>query len=140
MKLATEKGPGAQLSLVFDNCAGQNKNRMVLRMAQYLIDSSIFRRVEVIFLIMGHTKNICDRRFKDLKFRFHHRNVYTMKQLTKVLSDGNEQYVNVVNVNKENFYNWDKCLSDKVGYKGAIKDVSKYHCFFYDKKQNGTII
>ena len=30
-----QKGHGKQLSLVFDNCAGQNKNRMVLRFTQY---------------------------------------------------------------------------------------------------------
>ena len=75
------KGPGEQLSLVFDNCAGQNKNRMVLHFTQYIVDCNIFKRVEVIFLVMGHTKNICDHRFKDLKKHFHHRNVYTFDQL-----------------------------------------------------------
>ena len=77
--LSMKHGPGKQLSLAFDKCAGQNKNRMVLRLGQYLIDLKVFQRVEIIFLIMGHTKNMCDRRFKDLKNKFHHRNVYTMK-------------------------------------------------------------
>jgi hypothetical protein len=60
---------------VFDNCAGQNKNRMIIRFMQYLIDSFIFKKIEVVFLIAGHTKNICDRRFKDFKKNFHPRNV-----------------------------------------------------------------
>ena len=30
--LSKKHGPGKQLSLVFDNCARQNKNRMVLRL------------------------------------------------------------------------------------------------------------
>ena len=31
----------------------ENKNRMVLRLAQFLIDRSIFKRIEIIFLIMA---------------------------------------------------------------------------------------
>ena len=49
ISLAKEKGPGNQLSLIFDNCAGQNKNRMVLRFAQYLIDTEMFKKVQIIF-------------------------------------------------------------------------------------------
>ena len=132
-------GPAKKLSLVFDNCAGQNKNRMVLRLGQYLIDTEIFKRVEIIFLIMGHTKNICDRRFKDLKNKFHHRNVYTMQQLVNTLSEGNEQYVDVIPVNRNVFYNWDDFFTKTLCYKKAIKDCSKYHCFFYDEIQKGKI-
>lgn len=139
MSLAKEKGPGAQLSLVFDNCAGQNKNRMVLRFAQYLVDTHIFKRVEVIFLVMGHTKNICDRRFKDLKKTFHHRNVYTFRRLIEILSKNNEQYVDVIPVTHQDFFNWDLFLNDKQ-YKRAIKDVSKFHCFYYDTDYNGVIV
>ena len=139
IQLSKDKGPGAQLSLVFDNCAGQNKNRMVLRLGQYLIDAGIFRRIEIIFLIMGHTKNICDRRFKDLKNRFHHRNVYTMEQLIKTLSDGNENVVKVVHVNRNHFFNWDKFFTNNLNYKKAIKDCSKFHCFYYDHIQAGII-
>ena len=74
-EMAKEHGPGKELVFVFDNCAGQNKNRMVIRFMQYLIDSFIFKKIEVVFLIAGHTKNICDRRFKDFKKNFHPRNV-----------------------------------------------------------------
>ena len=36
-KDAKEKGPGECLTVVFDNCGGQNKNRMVLRYLLYLV-------------------------------------------------------------------------------------------------------
>jgi hypothetical protein len=36
-------------SIIFDNCSGQNNNRMVVRFAQYLVDCNIFREVEMIF-------------------------------------------------------------------------------------------
>ena len=132
-------GPTKQFSLVFDNCAGQNKNRMVLRLGQYLIDTKVFQRVEIIFLIMGHTKNICDRRFKDLKNQFHHRNIYTMTQLVKTLSEGNQQYVHLIPVERNVFYNWDGFFTNTLRYKKAIKDCSKFHCFFYDQSQNGKV-
>ena len=85
IEAAKLKGPGEELTIIFDNCAGQNKNRMVLRFAQYLIDAGIFKRVEIVFLIAGHTKNICDRCFKVLKMNFHPKNVYTFDQVIKVL-------------------------------------------------------
>ena len=79
--LAETHRPGKEFTIIFDNCAGQNKNRMVIRFGQYLVDKGIFKKVEIIFLITGHTKNICDRRFKDLKCNFHTRNVYTFDSL-----------------------------------------------------------
>ena len=38
---AKEKGPGEYLTLVFDNCGGQNKNHMVLRYLLYIVESRV---------------------------------------------------------------------------------------------------
>ena len=137
--MAKVKGPGSQLSLIFDNCAGQNKNRMVLRFAQYLVDIQVFKRVQIIFLIMGHTKNICDRRFKDLKKIFHHRNVYSFPQLTQVLSECNKDYVSVIPVTTKDFFDWDQFFNDNK-YKKSVKDCSKFHCFYYSDDYEGKIV
>jgi hypothetical protein len=106
---AKAEGPGKELCFVFDNCAGQNKNRMVVRFCQYLVDIGVFRRIEIVFLVAGHTKNICDRRFKDLKNNFHPRNVYTTKQLISVLKEGkhgqgNNKYLEVHEVTSKDFF------------------------------------
>ena len=46
------KLPGKSCTFVFDNCAGQNKNKCVIRMAcMWLIDMGIYKEVFVIFLI-----------------------------------------------------------------------------------------
>ena len=45
------KKPGKRLTLCFDNCAGQNKNRMVLRFGLWLVDLGMFELVEIMFLI-----------------------------------------------------------------------------------------
>ena len=140
---AENDGPGYELCLVFDNCgAGQNKNRMVLRFAQYLIDIKIFQKVEIVFLVMGHTKNICDRRFKDLKQNFHTKNVYTYESLLELMKKGNlgeetNQYLDVVPVNESHFYDWDSFLN--IYYRKTISGVSKFHCFFYSNDSNGIV-
>ena len=86
--------------------------------------------MEIIFLITGHTKNICDRRFKDLKQNFHHRNVYTFKQLTAVMKEGkcgqdSNQLLSVHAVEAKAFYNWDKYLD--LLYRKRIPSISIYH-------------
>lgn len=103
-----------------------------MRFGQYLVDIGIFREVEIIFLITGHTKNICDRRFKDLKQNFHHRNVYTFNQLTAVMREGkvgqtSNPWLKVNAVEANAFYNWDKYLD--LLYRKKIPRISTYHYF-----------
>jgi hypothetical protein len=47
---------GGRLSIVMDKCGGQNKNKMVLRLATYLVEKQQFKTIEFIFYIRGHTK------------------------------------------------------------------------------------
>jgi hypothetical protein len=72
---------GKQLSIIIDNCGGQNKNNYVLRLALWLVESKFFVKVELIFYIRGHTKNACDRLFNQLKLQYHKRQTFIMRQL-----------------------------------------------------------
>jgi hypothetical protein len=47
---------GKQLSIILDNCGGQNKNNFVLRLALWLVEWSYFKKVEIIFLYQGAYK------------------------------------------------------------------------------------
>ncbi len=47
---------GAKLNVVFDNCSGQNKNNTVLKLVQYLVEMDYFKKVNFIFLVVGHRK------------------------------------------------------------------------------------
>ena len=59
---------GGSLSIFCDNCSGQNKNNTVLqRMAAYLVECCYFKKVEVVFLIVRHTKQSRDRLFNNMK-------------------------------------------------------------------------
>ena len=77
--LSEKFGPGKKLSIVFDNCPGQNKNRIVLRFAAWMLEKKLYSEIEIVFLICGHTKNICDRMFAALKRKFHFQNIMTFK-------------------------------------------------------------
>jgi len=50
-----------ELNIIFDNCGGQNKNSTVLSLAAWLMALNYFKRVNFIFLVVGHTKNAADR-------------------------------------------------------------------------------
>ena len=47
---------GKELNIVFDNCPGQNKNNIVLKLVPYLVELQFFNTVNFIFLVAGHTK------------------------------------------------------------------------------------
>ncbi len=44
-----------------------------------------FKRVSFVFLIVGHTKNACDRLFNSLKHEYHKKNIFTMDELIVAL-------------------------------------------------------
>jgi hypothetical protein len=73
--------PVKELNLFFDNCGGQNKNRMVLRLLPLLVGLRVAKTVRASFLVRGHTKNDCDRLFNLLKKEYRASNVYTPDDL-----------------------------------------------------------
>jgi len=79
---------GKQLSIIMDNCGGQNKNNYVLRLALWLVERKFFVKVELIFYIRGHTKNACDRLFNQLKLRYHKRQTFMMHQMVETMNEG----------------------------------------------------
>lgn len=66
LNLLRENEQGGELNVVFDNCSGQNKNYTVLKLLLWLVEMKYFKRVNFVFLIVGHTKNSADRLFSAL--------------------------------------------------------------------------
>ena len=52
-----------KLRIFCDNCAGQNKNVYIMIMALRLIHAEWLQRVEVVFMVPGHSFMPCDRAF-----------------------------------------------------------------------------
>jgi hypothetical protein len=67
LNIFREDSVGGELNIKFDNCSGQNKNNMVLKLAAWLMTMNYFKEVNFIFLIVGHTKNAADCLFNSLK-------------------------------------------------------------------------
>ena len=111
---------GYRLTLIFDNCAGQNKNNSVLRLANFLVELEYFEEVEIMFYVRGHTKNACDRLFNQLKLQFHPSNVMTFRHAIAKLWEAKN--VNVVAVTERMFHDWNELLDT-----------------FYTKIKSGTI-
>ena len=117
---------GRRLTIAMDNCGGQNKNKMVLRLALYLVERKYFSTVEFIFYIRGHTKNVCDRLFNLLKIRYHKSDVYTMDMLVDVLNLQDD--VTFQKTSSTTFKNYDKMLD--TFYKNFKPGtIQKNHCF-----------
>ena len=101
--------PGGELNIVFDNCSGQNKNYTVLKLLLWLAEMKYFKKVNFVFLIVGHTKNAADRLFNALKIDYRQQNIYTVKQLFEVLS--RSKYVTIVPTEEEDFKDWSAYLN-----------------------------
>ena len=137
LKNAQENGPGEYLTLVFDNCGGQNKNRMVLRYLLYLVEKKVYKTVEAVFLVAGHTKNVCDCLFKQLKRGFHYKNVYTMNQLIRVCNISDS--ITPIHCSSNNFFNWDLYL-DRIYKRPGAGTVNKNHIFKSVQTKPGILI
>ena len=46
-----------KLTIIMDNCDGQNRNSHVIRLAPFLTMKKYFEHVCILFLVAGHTKN-----------------------------------------------------------------------------------
>ena len=115
MKEFQEKGllrkdkRGKELTILMDNCAGQNKNNMVLRLALYLVEAEFFEKVSFAFYIVGHTKNACDRWFNTLKKQYRRSNIYTYNALLSSLDT--HENIRVSNYKTGDFRDYDSFLN-----------------------------
>ena len=113
------------LTVVCNNCTGQNKNNKVLRLAPYLVEAGYFERVTFAFFVAGHTKNDANKRFNSC---YANKNLYTMKQLVKACNAS--EYVTEIEVDHTVFFDYGE-LFDTI-YKtfppGGILQYQMFTC------------
>ena len=100
--------PMKELNIIMDNCAGQNRNKMVLRLAAYLVEANFFKKVNFIFYVVGHTKNPADRLFNLAKGLIRQQNVYSMKQFLELMNAS--EYVTAYEVFEHDFKDYNAFL------------------------------
>ena len=124
-----------KLSVVMDNCGGQNKNNFVIRLAPYLVLMGYFEHVQFVFLVAGHTKNAADRLFNNLKIEYRKENIFSMSELVKACS--NNDYVKAHSIDWGVFYDWDTFLSTFLARLNAVK---KYQIFASSEEIGAGVI
>jgi hypothetical protein len=103
------------------------QNKMVLRLAVFLVENGYYENVEFVFLIVGHTKNPCDRMFNMLKTEFRRSNVYTMTQLLAKLNANEKTSATLFKKHQD----WDKYLNCL--YSQFVSGtITEYHNFLVD--------
>ena len=129
-----EKGTGGELVLCFDNCPGQNKNGMVIRLAMLLVELSYFKKVIISFLVRGHTKNACDRLFNLMKKAYRKQNVFSYKQMLDLMKT---THCTVMPSEESDFKDYDDFLG---AFYVKLKRVEKDHIFECWKNEDEKII
>ena len=125
-----------EYAIVMDNCAGQNKNRMVIRFLMLMTEIGLFKKASNVYLVRGHTKNACDRCFMLLKQHFHYKNVYTMEQLNKNLNQNDG--VTAIEIKSNKFFDFDKLL-DNFYKRPEAGTVTRTHIFSMNQDEPGIL-
>ena len=101
-----------------------------------LVDMGIYESVGITFLIAGHTKTICDQRFKDMKKDCHKEQIYLLVALVRLMNKSDK--VNAVIVSHKAFFYWNKFQDE---HYGPIKagEVLINHVFIFEAKCPATI-
>jgi hypothetical protein len=126
-----------EFNFVMDNCGGQNKNRMVLRMLFVLVKLKLCFRARMIFLVKGHTKNDCDRMFNLMKKTYRNTNCYTPKQMFEFVNNSHEDVQLVDVMNDGGFMDWDRAQNN---YMRTPESIQKYHIFAVNATNSDRLI
>jgi len=91
--LLNREGPIAEITFTFDNCTGQNKNRMVvwfvvimvIRFMAWLVESGFFLQARLGS--WTNQEHVCNCLFNLLKKIYREKNIYVSEHLMAVLND-----------------------------------------------------
>ena len=97
----------------------------VLRLVPYLVECGYFKKVNFIFLVVGHTKNAADRLFNALKDKYHSANIGTMDKLYRILDTSSK--VTVYKTGEEDFHLYGDFLD---GYYRNLEGLVKQNHIF----------
>ena len=129
--------------LTADNCAGQNKNNALLQYLMYRVITGLHDKIELSFLIVGHTKFSPDGYFGLIKRHYRRSQVYTYDQLANIVESSSKNGHNIC-VRASNdivppviYRDWSTWLSQ---YFATFKGISNYQHFKVESKESSIII
>ena len=136
LNLLRDDSAGGECNIIFDNCSGQNKNNTVLKLAAWLQQIGYFKKVNFVFLIVGHNKNAADRLFNSLKELYRKQNLFTMQGLFDSLNGSD--LVTIVPMSSKDFLDFD-ALFDNL-YQNLTGKVKTNHIFSVTDKGGLPVI
>jgi hypothetical protein len=129
--------------LTADNCVGQNKNNALLQYLMYRLLIGLHDKIELSFLIVGHTKFSPDGYFGLIKRHYRRSQVYTYDQLSDIVetssTNGHNCCVRVSNnIDSPVIYrDWSSWLSQ---YFEKFKGITNYHHFCIERTNPSIIV
>lgn len=97
-----------------DNCAGQNKNRMIILLWIYLIQLGIFEEIQQKFLITGHSFLSCDRDFALIEKRKRVCNPMVPEDLVKMIKEARQTPFHVIEMNPADFSDFQQAANSLI--------------------------
>lgn len=122
--------------LTADNCVGQNKNNALIQYLMYRVLTGLHDKINLSFLIVGHTKFSPDGYFGLIKQHYRKSQVYTFEQLANIVESSSKNGYNVcVGASEKKappivYRDWTSWLSQ---YFTVLKGISNYHHFTITK-------
>lgn len=129
--------------LTADNCVGQNKNNAVLHYLLFRTLMGLHDRIDLSFMVVGHTKFAPDGYFGLIKYRYRRSRVYTYEQLANVIERSTEnghnlcqRYHNTQGEPQITYRDWSNWL---LKYFRKLPNLTNYHHFSMSRTKPGVV-
>ena len=132
------------VQLTADNCVAQNKNNAFLQYLMYRVLTGLHDRIELSFMVVGHTKFAPDGYFGLIKKKYRRSNVYTYDQMANVIetstanSNSNvcQRYRLTTTKTCIKYRDWPSWLGK---YFTKLPNITRYYHFIIDKQKPGIV-
>lgn len=125
------------LKLHADNCSGQNKNRFILWYLCWRVICGLNDRIDLYFLVSGHTKNVCDGAFGHVKRGLKSKDARCPGDMMKIIDESSKSN-KCIPGSEVRWMDWKKILSPHFSIPTALS-ITKYHVFTFKKEKPGVL-
>ena len=122
------------LILFADNCVGQNKNHAVMQYMMWCVQTGLNLRIELHFMISGHTRFSPDRNFGVLKFHYARSQVDCLEDLVQIVHESSPKGFNIAVptiLNGTRNVVWLAWTEYLANYHCKFPAITKYHRFVF---------
>ena len=112
------------LRIFADNCGGQNKNILVTLALLQEIHLKHFDRIELCYLVAGHSFSACDRAFGNIDgyLKKYSDILSPQSYCSKIQHSRIKKDYPLYRMKSEDFLNFDVFIKDKIAYKKRVED------------------